>query len=68
MKSWQKQVLQLGLPIVLDWIKSFFNEDQKRIAKQIKKLKKIAKLALIEGDLKKYANIMATIEELTGES
>jgi len=63
MKSWQKEALKLGLPILLDWIKSLFGNKEK---KKLRQYRKIATQALKDNDIKKYLeyqNLINLMEE-----
>jgi len=64
LKSWQKQIIQLGLPVLIDWVKSLFSEDKKEFDKEIKELKKQAMEALRKGNKEKFDKIMDSIKLL----
>ena len=66
MKKWQEQTLKLGIPILLNWIKSLFSPEKRAIEKAIAGMKKEADKYLLLKDYKKYNEIAITIEKLRG--
>ena len=64
MKKWQKQALKLGLPILLDWIKSWWSKD---VSKDVQYLEGLAEDYLKAGNYDKYSEVKRTIRGLKNE-
>jgi len=64
MKSWQKQVLKLGLPILLDWLKSLWSKDPNA---EVKRLERIAEAYLDKGDYSKANDVLNVIRRLKND-